>query len=681
MSVEELEAFAGDLPPETPPEDPAALASALVDSNKLTPFQAEVLLGDAPTPLRLGNYLLLDRVGSGGMGHVHKAIHERMNRIVAIKILPPTAAMDESLVKRFRREVQVAAQLHHANIVTAYDADEADGLHFLVMELVDGRDLGAIVEENGPLEVSEALDCIEQAAEALAYAHGRGVLHRDVKPANLLREAGGHVKVLDMGLARLESSDGLTTTGEVLGTVATMAPEQGDDTTLVDARSDVYGLGCTLHYLLTGAHVYEGDSPLQVLLAHAQNPIPDVCATRPDVPPAVGALFTSMVQKRREDRPQTMQAVIDAVRALREDREPDLPPPAPTATRKPRWLWPAVAVLVAALGIGVWQAFGGDPAPDTPPAPTGPRTLAPSQTWIGHIGTVHAVAAHPDGKRVLAGSGDNTVGVWDIATGKQLARLEGHEDAVRGVVCLSDGTTVITCSDDTTLRIWDLTTGTTRKILRGHTSKVRSLALAPDESYVASVSKDATLRIWDLPAGTERIVRTEHGEWPGDNVGLMDVAIDPRGTRLVSVGFDEMVRLWDGASFEVTRALGPEGSDIGAVAISSDGRFILHDFDAGPVRVLNEAATAEVRRLNGHTDWVYSIACAPDGAIAATGSQDQTIRLWDLETGTCLAILEGHEFTVGALAFSRDGRTLFSGSGDDTVRVWDLAGVLPTRGQ
>ena len=489
MTVEELGSFEDTLTTEIAPDDPAALADALVASEKLTPFQAEVLLGEAPAPLRLGNYLLLDRVGSGGMGQVHKAIHERMNRIVALKVLPPLLAMDEGLVKRFRREVQVAAQLHHPNIVTAYDADEADGLHFLVMELVDGRDLEAIVEEHGPLGIDEALACVEQAAEALEYAHGRGVLHRDVKPANLLRHEDGRVKVLDMGLARLESSEGLTTTGEVIGTVATMAPEQGDDVHAVDERSDVYALGCTLYFLLTGAHVYEGDSPLKVLLAHARDPIPDLKAARPDAPDGVVALFRSMVQKRREDRPQTMRAVIEAVHALREHRMPALPAPAPPPrTRAP---WPAITIGVLAtalLGVLLWQVLGGSGADE----PAGPRRIAPAHTLVGHVGTVHAVAAHPDGRRVLSASGDDTVGIWDLSSNALVGRLEGHEDAVRDVVCTRDGRTVITCSDDATLRIWDLATKTTRRVLQGHAGKVRKIALAPDG------------RTWPRRARTER---------------------------------------------------------------------------------------------------------------------------------------------------------------------------------
>ena len=650
----------------------------MVEAERLTAFQAEVLLAETTRPLRLGNYLLLDRVGHGGMGLVHKAVHERMNRVVALKVLPPVAAMDSGLVARFRREVQVAAKLHHPHVVTAYDADEANGVHFLVMELVEGRDLGAIVEQEGPLSIDDALDCVEQAAEGLAYAHGEGVLHRDVKPANLLRDASGRVKVLDMGLARLDSSEGLTTTGEFLGTAMTMAPEQGDDVRLVDERSDVYGLGCTLYFLLTGHHVYERDSAVQLLLAHARDPIPRLRDARPDAPASLEELFESMVGKDRDDRPPTMQAVIAGLRAVRAGETPDLPP-APSAGRRrlPPWTRrgraPAALLVVVLAGLFAWSALGtpegGAPNPKRAAARLEATLL---RTLRGHDGTVHGVAVHPDGRRILSASGDGTVGIWDLATGESLGRLEGHADAVRSVVCLRDGNTVVSASDDGSIRVWDLAKRATVSVLSGHEAKVRQLALAPDESWVASASKDGTLRIWDLPAGTERARRSEHAAWVGDNMGLLSLAVRQDGRVLATSAFDRTVRIWDTATFEVVRTLGPHASDVGQVAFTADGSRLLYDLEGGHVRVMDGDGAAEAAHVVAHEDWVYSIACAHGAPIVATGSQDRSICLWNHETGEILATLTGHDYTIGALAFSLDDHVLVSGSGDETVRLWDV---------
>ena len=675
LTAEELESFASGLPGASSPDDPRALAEALVEARRLTPFQAEVLLAENARPLRLGNYLLLESVGRGGMGHVHKAVHERMNRIVALKLLPPLAALDDGLVSRFRREVQVAAKLHHPHIVTAYDADEADGVHFLVMELVEGLDLGEVVAEEGPLPWRTALDYVAQAAEALEYAHGEGVLHRDVKPANLLVDDAGHVKILDMGLARLDASDGLTTTGEFLGTAATMAPEQGDDLRLVDERSDVYGLGCTLYYLLTGHHVYAGESVVQMLLAHASQPVPRLRDACPDAPEAVEQLFTSMVQKHREDRPATMGAVREAIRAIQAGDAPTLPPaPVARSGGRARRRGPALAALGLAVVLAAllgWALRSSPPREAAPPDDPG-RLL---QTLRGHDGAVHSVAWHPDERRLLSASSDGTIGVWDTATGELAHTLRGHTDSVRSVLCLSDGNTVLSSSDDATIRIWDLAERRVVRVLEGHEGKVRQLALAPDESYFVSAGKDGTLRVWNLPSGRERLVRSEHGPWVGDNRGLLGVAVRPDGKALATTAFDRTVRQWTVPAFEVAEILGPHETDVGSVTFSADGAYLLYDLDGGVVRVMDGDATREVGSLRGHEDWVYRIACTHRGDVAATGSQDRSIRLWRIETGECLATLDGHEYTVGALAFRPDDRVLASGAGDETVRLWDVASL------
>jgi serine/threonine-protein kinase len=193
----------------------------LVQQGRLTEFQSQELLSGSGTPLVLGDYILLSKIGSGGMGQVYKAQHRHMDRLVAIKLLPAAMTRDEPTVKRFQREVKAAARLSHPNIVHATDASVQRGVWYLVMEYITGRDLSNLVKERGPLPVPQALDCLLQAARGLAYAHGQGVIHRDIKPANLLLDEKGTVKILDMGLARLENSSDavdhqLTHTGQPL---------------------------------------------------------------------------------------------------------------------------------------------------------------------------------------------------------------------------------------------------------------------------------------------------------------------------------------------------------------------------------------------------------------------------------------------------------------------------------
>jgi serine/threonine protein kinase len=314
MSAEELGAWLDQLPADSRPQDSRQLARELVLQNKLTAFQAQQIYAGKGRSLLLGNYVILDKLGQGGMGVVLKAQHRRMKRLVALKVLSPKIVRAPEALRRFHREVEAVARLEHPNIVTAHDADEAAGTHFLVMQYVDGCDLSALVRQHSPLAVDPAMDCILQAARGLQYAHEHGVVHRDIKPANLLLDEQGTIKILDMGLARLDSAGGqqdeLTGTGQIMGTVDYMAPEQAMDTKHADARADIYSLGVTLWYLLTGRALYKGETPLEKILAHQTKPIPSLREACPEVPLALDAVFRRMVAKRPEERYQSMGQLI-----------------------------------------------------------------------------------------------------------------------------------------------------------------------------------------------------------------------------------------------------------------------------------------------------------------------------------------------------------------------------------
>jgi serine/threonine protein kinase len=323
----EIQALWTQIFPSGGPGNVDRLAVELIRLGKLTKYQAAAIRQGKTKGLVIGNYVVLDKIGSGGMGLVLKARHRQLQRVVALKLLPPSISRDRSAVIRFRREAAAVANLRHPNIVAALDAGETGGLLFLVMELVDGKDLAKIVREKGPLPITQAVDCIIQAARGLKEAHDRGIIHRDIKPANLLLDRSGTVKVLDLGLARVSQGQGLltsesselnlTVSGSFVGTVDYMSPEQAYDPRLADSRSDIYSLGCTLHYLLTGKAPFGGQTFMERLLAHRERPIPSLSRTRDDVSPALDDAFHKLLAKSPQSRPRSMAEVIDWLQSSR----------------------------------------------------------------------------------------------------------------------------------------------------------------------------------------------------------------------------------------------------------------------------------------------------------------------------------------------------------------------------
>ncbi len=296
-----------------------AMATAVADLGET--------IGTSPAlPPELHNhprYRVLEQLGAGGMGVVFKAEHRKMGRIVALKVLSGRTMAKAGAIGRFQREVRLASRLSHPNIVIAYDADEVGGHHFLIMEYVEGVSLDKLVARRGPLPVTMACHFIRQAALGLKHAHEKGMIHRDIKPHNLMVTSKGQVKVLDFGLACVARGDGeeatsataqqMTSPDMVLGTPDFLSPEQARSSATVDGRADIYSLGCTLFFLLTGRPPFGGSQPFEKLVAHVQNPVPAVSVIRPDVPAALSDYLQQMMAKNPGDRPQTPTEVAAAL--------------------------------------------------------------------------------------------------------------------------------------------------------------------------------------------------------------------------------------------------------------------------------------------------------------------------------------------------------------------------------
>ncbi len=307
-----------------PLTDVDAVAQRFVAANLITSWHCDKFLEGRYRGFFLGRYKLLSHLGQGGMSTVYLAEHILMQRRVAIKVLPKQRVNDTSYLARFHREARAAASLDHPNIVRAYDVDNEGDTHYLVMEFVDGRDLQQTIKKFGPMDYVKAADYTRQAADGLANAHAGGLIHRDVKPANLLVDQKGVVKVLDLGLARFTDEDRASLTVQydenVLGTADYLAPEQAIDSHGVDARADIYSLGCSLYYLLTGHPPFPDGTLPQRLMAHQKQQPPGISIDRPDVSADLVAIVLKLMAKKADDRYQSMDEVSAALKCWLADR-------------------------------------------------------------------------------------------------------------------------------------------------------------------------------------------------------------------------------------------------------------------------------------------------------------------------------------------------------------------------
>lgn len=635
-----------------------ALARTLLNRGWLTAFQLnQLFLGNAHN-LLLRPYLLVERLGEGGTGHVFKARHLQLHRPVALKIIRRELLAEPDVVRRFYREIQLISQLTHPHVVHAYDAGPVGETHFLVMEYVRGDDLAKHVRHVGPLPAAAAIDYIRQAALGLQHIHQHGLVHRDLKPHNLLltRDEGsstalrerpyGLVKLLDLGLARFDLEGkaataaidtGMTPVGAVLlGTLDYMAPEQALDFHAADIRADIYSLGCTLHFLLTGRPPFSGGTLAQRLLWHQQAAPPDIEAVRRDLPPGLTAVLGRMLAKRPEDRLQTPGEVAQALAPLvplaeecqRERAIPLAHRVGPIARRAPatrRMLVAAVSAAALLLGGVALFLLPPSTAPSDPNA--GVAAPAPVEPPPGLV-----IDAEP----------------LPVAPGAPLSA-----NALTTRPAPLDG-----------LRSWTLET-------RGMRGSVTELAHSPDGTWLAAASEDQVIRLYRQPGELDlgrALVGHEHG---GQANADLRLTWAPDSRFLASGGVDGTVRLWQVGSGRLFRTLRLQGP-VSGVAWSPDGRTLACGLRPSGAVLLFEARSGRpLFSLEGHEGGVGALAWSPDGKVLATGGEDRTLRLWDIGSGRTLHTMEGHAGTVRQIAWQPDSKALAStAERDNEVRVW-----------
>jgi serine/threonine protein kinase len=729
----DVESFLERMPSARRPKGAADLARELVRVGRLTGYQAGALLCAKSRGLSLGNYLIMDRIGKGGMGIVFKAQHRRMKRVVALKVLPPSFATSEGAVLRFLREAEAVAKLEHPNIVAAFDADEFHGVHFFAMEYVDGIDLARLIETQGPLPVQEALACVMQSAAGLGAAHAKGIYHRDIKPSNLIRDRSGTVKLLDLGLARMMSGPAvfaqaepaamLSRPGDLKGTVSFMPPEQAYNSSEADHRSDIYSLGCTLYFLLIGKPPYAGVTAMACLVAHREAPIPSLRAIRPDVPVRLDETLRRMMAKAPEDRYPSIVALMADLETCRADlakgegdscptvlevapdpatAPSDLCTPEPPRARVRTYvallivtlLVLAVAGLAANRGLNrSHEASTSAPIPPAPP-PRGPQTkpwwapraeaagpvvaepiLEPVEgvgvvrTLRNGLGMVEAVAVSADGGYALSGGNDGMARLWSLKAGRAVFDFP-HDGPVFDVAISPDGTRGLTAGGEKRLRLWNLETGKEIRHFDGHEKKVNSVAFSPGGGRLASASDDGTIRVWDTE--TRAQVALAHQE---KRVNALAFA---GPDRLLSAVGDKTLRVLATAdASEITRFT--ERAEAFCLAVSPDGRLALWGGDGGRLTVcsLDSPSPSASRFLEGGPrDWVRCVAFLPDNRHAIAGHEGGRLLIWDVAEGRIVHTFE--DASQGRLGLAiPDGTHALTSDADGRLRIWRLPPLGP----
>ena len=681
---------------------PETLRSLKDETREIPPARASRNESPAELP---GNGRIADRyqiqkvLGQGGMGIVYLAFDEKLRRKVAIKLINGPLASRPEAQRRIEREAIAAAAIRSEHVVAIHHIDHLPSGPYLVMEYIAGTCLEARLATEKPLPVDEIVRIGIEIASGLEAAHARGLIHRDVKPGNvLLEEETGKVKLTDFGLVRSLDDSGLSREEMISGTPEYIAPEQAAGRK-VDRRADLYSLGCVLYALCTGHPPFQDANPMAILRQTQIEPHAPIHDSRPEVPSELCAVIDRLLQKDPAERYQDTREVTAALEGLR-GKIGAVTNVAPVAARPhgvllPLFLSAILLMGMVALGTGVANGWGnfddlvnqlaGEKAlPSPEAAPPADRKETPKEEPTDAeplpVQRIQVVTPEQLMKERIQNEKDK---VEREASPLLAQKLVGHTGPVQDFVFTPDGKSLISCSGwptgDRTIRVWDLASGEeTRRFdtstvpqdptnsgTREAPGEIYALAITPDGKKLISTGTGGAVCVWDVESGKMIGAYKEHTST------VYSVAISPDGSKVLTGGRDSVARLWNLRTQETLMELKGHQRDIRTVTFSPDGKQALTCSLDKTLRLWDLEAAKQLHVMKPDNQWVNNVQFSSDGtrAVSLSGS---SIDLWDLKTGKRIHRLQGQGSPLTTVAWSADGRLLATGGYGGRVGLWDV---------